>query len=640
MGATNQQSPTPLTADEIRGIAPRELILHVIRGVKYAEAFSISVMLDVPQDDPVLSLRTGYEFIADPNTFEDVCKFVREHRDKSVSGRCPASDKAHFEKARQRVLADPSYRGESYRCGSIQLIDFVVPIYEPLSRTFIGVVFGCQRRPVEDEQQVEARLSKYLAKNCPQLSEDMEQLCSLYQRVPRATRNDIDEMMEVCRGIAESLQQRFRFYVETRHREAQRLEEERAVAEINRALVEAQDIGQFWLAMPRILDRMAEWVPFDWAFILRWHGEGASPKFRVCVRVGRGLPSADRVNEVFRDVLLPPLEEHDCGEHIPELFHEEIAALVEGRPASWVFPIRVGHDVAGFLAFGSAPEHRNASCDEEEVVARLGRIGATVATITMEYSELAALEKLSNSNRELKREYRDKLDLVSHLRTTLLSLTHQLNRPLDMVIGALSNVRDLYLPSNSTPYRRHVELGIKATEHSSILCCGLASIFAARRGGRLAGSWESIDVSEELRELAESMQATRGQYDIRFRYFEDSPQIRMNKLSFLFVFYTLIDNALKYADPGSYVTFMCAMEDTCARYALKVKSIGMPIPPGDVEHVFDEFWRSDSAKRRDETGLGVGCWAAREHMERCGGHLYLEVDGDVSVFIVVPPPEE
>jgi hypothetical protein len=56
--------------------------------------------------------------------------------------------------------------------------------------------------------------------------------------------------------------------------------------------------------------------------------------------------------------------------------------------------------------------------------------------------------------------------------------------------------------------------------------------------------------------------------------------------------------------------------------------------------MFEKFMRHPNAKRIDELGLGVGCWAAREHMRDCGGDLILEGDDDLYIFIVVPPNNE
>jgi len=68
---------------------------------------------------------------------------------------------------------------------------------------------------------------------------------------------------------------------------------------------------------------------------------------------------------------------------------------------------------------------------------------------------------------------------------------------------------------------------------------------------------------------------------------------------------------------------------------LTVRSKGLPID--SVDEVFQRFVRGKNAWTRDETGIGVGCWAAREHMRRAGGDICVEVDGRMTVFRVFLP---
>jgi signal transduction histidine kinase len=168
----------------------------------------------------------------------------------------------------------------------------------------------------------------------------------------------------------------------------------------------------------------------------------------------------------------------------------------------------------------------------------------------------------------------------------------------------------------------------------------VSRIFAVE-GGRRSFDVEpvQIEAEQELRRLCETMQKVSGRDDIRFGFSFDplAPRVTMDRDSFLFVFYALIDNAIKYSDPDSEITLECSEERPTGRYPLKVKSYGLPIAPSDTNRVFVKFQRGTGAPSRDETGLGIGCWAAKRHMELHNGRIELEVDGKLSVFIVYPP---
>ena len=77
----------------------------------------------------------------------------------------------------------------------------------------------------------------------------------------------------------------------------------------------------------------------------------------------------------------------------------------------------------------------------------------------------------------------------------------------------------------------------------------------------------------------------------------------------------LIENAIKYGGPGKTVCVKTSSGDTSNRPAaiIEVSDNGPGIPPGQLEHVFDRFYRADSARsvEVDEdsgspTGSGLG----------------------------------
>jgi two-component system sensor histidine kinase VanS len=225
-------------------------------------------------------------------------------------------------------------------------------------------------------------------------------------------------------------------------------------------------------------------------------------------------------------------------------------------------------------------------------------------------------------------------EMNDYLEDILVRLTHHLKRPLISVQGALSNVRDIRDKLPRAELERQIRIGILAAKHAVILCTGVSKVLAPPPE---VDESEMIDVRKELKELAEGMALTSMREDIQFRYVGQSPPIKMNRGSFLYVSYVLIDNAIKYANSGTDVSFVCADEPGVEDYVFKVKSVGLPIERHQMELVFQKYWRHPKAHTRDDTGVGLGCWTAREHMKRAGGDLLLEVADDLTVFIVVPP---
>jgi two-component system OmpR family sensor kinase len=70
----------------------------------------------------------------------------------------------------------------------------------------------------------------------------------------------------------------------------------------------------------------------------------------------------------------------------------------------------------------------------------------------------------------------------------------------------------------------------------------------------------------------------------------------------------LVDNAIKYTPSGGAVTVACKRE--AKRYVITVSDTGRGIPAAAQPHIFERFYRADSARSRSEDdGAGLTCGA-------------------------------
>ena len=79
----------------------------------------------------------------------------------------------------------------------------------------------------------------------------------------------------------------------------------------------------------------------------------------------------------------------------------------------------------------------------------------------------------------------------------------------------------------------------------------------------------------------------------------------------------LLTNAVKYTPAGGRVRLWLERENGRVRFG--VSDTGIGIAPGDLPHIFDRFWRADSARTRtgERPGVGLGLaickWIAEAH---------------------------
>jgi two-component system OmpR family sensor kinase len=84
----------------------------------------------------------------------------------------------------------------------------------------------------------------------------------------------------------------------------------------------------------------------------------------------------------------------------------------------------------------------------------------------------------------------------------------------------------------------------------------------------------------------------------------------------------LIRNAVSHTAPGDRITVAARSRD--GRLELSVKDSGSGIPPDQLEHVFERFYRGDEGRSRDGGGSGLGLSIARAIVEAHGGRIWAE----------------
>jgi signal transduction histidine kinase len=98
----------------------------------------------------------------------------------------------------------------------------------------------------------------------------------------------------------------------------------------------------------------------------------------------------------------------------------------------------------------------------------------------------------------------------------------------------------------------------------------------------------------------------------------------------------LLDNAIKYTPEGGKVRISATREDGQA--AISVSDSGIGIEPEVLPHIFERFYRGDSARARDEHGSGLGLaiadWIVRAHN---GEIRVISEPGKGSTFSVLLP---
>jgi two-component system sensor histidine kinase KdpD len=177
------------------------------------------------------------------------------------------------------------------------------------------------------------------------------------------------------------------------------------------------------------------------------------------------------------------------------------------------------------------------------------------------------------------------------LRQALLtSISHDLKTPLASVLGAASTLRDLSPKLSEAEKADLLGTVIDESERLNRFIANLLDMTKLESGAVVPNA-----TLQDLAEIVGSALRRAGKILSRHRVALDLapnlPMLELDAVLFEQVLFNLLDNAAKYAPDDTTITIR-AMRDADS-VSLQVTDEGAGIPPADLEHVFDKFYRAN-----------------------------------------------
>lgn len=98
------------------------------------------------------------------------------------------------------------------------------------------------------------------------------------------------------------------------------------------------------------------------------------------------------------------------------------------------------------------------------------------------------------------------------------------------------------------------------------------------------------------------------------------------------VFFNLIENAVKYTEQGYINVSLIADKNNVV---VKIKDSGIGIPPNELKHIWDRFYRVEKSRARKTGGTGLGLYVVKEIIKLHGSHIdVVSEEGKGTTFII------
>jgi len=178
--------------------------------------------------------------------------------------------------------------------------------------------------------------------------------------------------------------------------------------------------------------------------------------------------------------------------------------------------------------------------------------------------------------------------------------SHELRTPLSVLRGTLEVM--IRKPRTPEEYEQKIELALQSIDRMTGTIEQLLALARVESGQSIV--LEELDLlsfSEEV--ISRKTDSTREKIEF-ISQLGHPVFVLTNEKSLQIILDNLLDNAFKYA--GGSAPFFLEVGKNDKEDYLKVSDHGVGIPPEDLPHIFDPFFRASSSQRSKKTGAGLG----------------------------------
>jgi signal transduction histidine kinase len=272
--------------------------------------------------------------------------------------------------------------------------------------------------------------------------------------------------------------------------------------------------------------------------------------------------------------------------------------------SSIVHPITEINRAARRIALGDYDSRIEKKTDDE--------IGELCDTINYMAGEISAGERMKN-------------DFIS-------SVSHELRTPLTAIKGWTETM----LQTGSSDVQL-TEKGLEVIAGEVERLSGIVEElldFSRMQGGHLVVKFMRIDVSAELGEAVVLFKNKAARESIELIYIEPEnlPPVLGDHDRLKQVFINVLDNAIKYSNPGGRIRIETA--DMGTHVQIVISDTGVGISKEDLPNIKKKFYKAN----RSRPGSGIGLALADEIIRRHKGRLEIDSEENVGTTVTITLP--
>ena len=211
----------------------------------------------------------------------------------------------------------------------------------------------------------------------------------------------------------------------------------------------------------------------------------------------------------------------------------------------------------------------------------------------------------------------DSLETSEERRNAFIAnVSHELKTPMTTIAGFADGILDGTIPKDQED--KYLVTIADETRRLSRLVRSMLDMSRVESTGEDLTRRREFDISDRIVSTMLSFEARANdkQLDVDLQLPEDPMLVLGDPDAITRVLYNLMDNAVKFAAPGS--TLCVSLWKSEGKAYVSVRDHGETIPADDLPFIFDRFHKSDRSRSLDRDGVGLGLYLVKSILDAHG----------------------
>jgi signal transduction histidine kinase len=256
-------------------------------------------------------------------------------------------------------------------------------------------------------------------------------------------------------------------------------------------------------------------------------------------------------------------------------------------------------------------------------------------------------QELETSKMELEIAYQAVSRLEKSRQQFLQNISHDLRTPLTSIQGYVEAILDGIVsePEQQKKYLKRVIDRVSSINYMVQELTNLSQL----ESRQLKLNCRPVPLKSFIKNVTEKSSLDLRSANITFRTNDftagedtanriDQPQVMVDMEQIDRVFTNLFSNAIKYTPEEGSIDLNFALTSDRNELLIEVSDTGIGIPPEDLSHIFERFYKATKSRQANYKGKGLGLAIVKEIVEYHGGNIRVdsELGKGTRVFFTLP----